>query len=94
MIQARLAAPRRAALPTSLVLGAAVVRALLLPIGDGFSTAVFAASLLAIAVMLFAPQGLWGAVVARFGLELFPLERRVVWNAGDMKPRTGAEPKE
>ena len=51
MIQARLAAPRRAALLTGLVLGAAVVRALLLPIGDGFSTAVFAASLLAIAVI-------------------------------------------
>ena len=50
--------------------------------------------LVAIAVMLFAPKGLWGAVVARFGLELFPLERRVVLDAGDMKPRTGAEPKE
>ena len=51
MIQARLAAPRRAALLTGLVLGAAVVRALLLPIGDGFSTTVFATCLLAITLM-------------------------------------------
>jgi branched-chain amino acid transport system permease protein len=32
----------------------------------------------AIVVMLFAPKGLWGLVVARFGFEIFPLERRVV----------------
>jgi branched-chain amino acid transport system permease protein len=32
----------------------------------------------AIAVMLWAPKGLWGFVVKRFGIELFPLERRVV----------------
>lgn len=51
MIQARLAAPRRAALLTSLVLGAAVLRALLLPIGDGFSTAIFGACLLAITLV-------------------------------------------
>ena len=48
MIQARLAAPRRAALVTSLVLGAALVRAVLLPLGDFLSTAVFAACLLGI----------------------------------------------
>jgi membrane protease YdiL (CAAX protease family) len=51
VIQARLAAPRRAALLTSLVLGAAALRALLLPLGDAFSTAVFAGSLLAIALV-------------------------------------------
>jgi membrane protease YdiL (CAAX protease family) len=48
VIQARLAASRRAALLTSLVLGAAALRALLLPLGDAFSTAVFAACLLAV----------------------------------------------
>jgi branched-chain amino acid transport system permease protein len=32
----------------------------------------------AIVVMLFAPKGLWGLVVERFGWQLFPLERRVV----------------
>ena len=39
MIAARLAAPRRAALLTGLVLGAAALRSLLLPVGDAFSTA-------------------------------------------------------
>lgn len=32
----------------------------------------------AIIVMLFAPKGIWGLVVERFGFELFPLERRIV----------------
>jgi branched-chain amino acid transport system permease protein len=32
----------------------------------------------AIAVMLVAPKGLWGLVVERFGWQVFPLERRVV----------------
>jgi membrane protease YdiL (CAAX protease family) len=48
VIQVRLAAPRRAARVTGLILGAALLRALLLPLGDLFSTIVFAACLLAI----------------------------------------------
>ena len=32
----------------------------------------------AIVVMLWAPKGLWGLLVERFGFEVFPLERRVV----------------
>src|SRR5207245_7789507 len=32
----------------------------------------------AIVVMLWAPKGLWGLLVARFGFEVFPLERRVL----------------
>jgi membrane protease YdiL (CAAX protease family) len=51
VIQARLAAPRRAVRVTALVLGAALLRALLLPAGDLLSTAAFAACLLAITVM-------------------------------------------
>ena len=31
----------------------------------------------AIAVMLFAPKGIWGLIVDRFGWQVFPLERRV-----------------
>ena len=34
--------------------------------------------LVAILVMLAAPKGIWGLVVARFGFSVFPLERRVV----------------
>jgi membrane protease YdiL (CAAX protease family) len=48
VIQARLAAPRRAARVTGLILGAALLRALLLPLGDLFSTVVFAGCLLTI----------------------------------------------
>jgi branched-chain amino acid transport system permease protein len=32
----------------------------------------------AIVVMLWAPKGIWGLIVERFGWQLFPLERRVV----------------
>jgi branched-chain amino acid transport system permease protein len=32
---------------------------------------------IAIAVMLFAPQGLWGSIQGRFGLVLFPTGRRL-----------------
>jgi membrane protease YdiL (CAAX protease family) len=48
VIQVRLAAPRRAARVTGWILGAALLRALLLPLGDLISTLVFAGSLLAI----------------------------------------------
>jgi branched-chain amino acid transport system permease protein len=34
--------------------------------------------LVAIVVMLKAPNGIWGLIKARFGIELFPLSRRVV----------------
>jgi membrane protease YdiL (CAAX protease family) len=51
VIQVRLAAPRRAARVTGLILGAALLRALLLPFGDQFSTIVFAGCLLAITLM-------------------------------------------
>jgi membrane protease YdiL (CAAX protease family) len=49
VIQVGLAAPRRALGLTGLVLGAAVLRALLLPLGDLPSTLVFAGCLMAIA---------------------------------------------
>ena len=33
---------------------------------------------LAIVIMLFAPQGIWGFVTRRFGIELFPTRRRLI----------------
>ncbi|HEY4871961.1 MAG TPA: hypothetical protein VIJ03_08690, partial [Candidatus Dormibacteraeota bacterium] len=48
MIQVGLAAPRRAIGLTGLILGAALIRALLLPLGDLLSTLVFGGCLLAI----------------------------------------------
>jgi membrane protease YdiL (CAAX protease family) len=49
VIQPGLAAPRRAVGLTGLVLGAALIRALLLPLGDLLSTLVFGACLLGVA---------------------------------------------
>ena len=36
--------------------------------------------LVAIVVMLTAPKGIWGLVVERFGWQLFPLERTVLFD--------------
>ncbi len=43
--------------------------------------------LIGIAVMLFAPRGLWGLISERTGLQLFPVRRRLV--GGSLKPREG-----
>ncbi len=37
----------------------------------------------AIAVMLFAPKGLWGLLAERFGWQTFPLERRLAGETGE-----------
>jgi branched-chain amino acid transport system permease protein len=37
-----------------------------------------ALGLLGIIVMLFAPQGIWGLITKRTGLQLFPLQRRLI----------------
>jgi membrane protease YdiL (CAAX protease family) len=55
VIQVRLAAPRRAVRVTGLILGAALLRAFLLPLGELFSTIVFAGCLLAISWFERAP---------------------------------------
>jgi branched-chain amino acid transport system permease protein len=36
----------------------------------------------AIAVMMRAPRGLWGIFAARFGWKLFPIDRRILFEAG------------
>ena len=41
---------------------------------------------LAIAVMLFAPKGIWGYVSDRYGLVLFPVQRRVEGSPLDQNP--------
>jgi branched-chain amino acid transport system permease protein len=42
---------------------------------------------LAIAVMLFAPNGIWGFVSERYGLVLFPVQRRLLAHeVGDLHP--------
>jgi branched-chain amino acid transport system permease protein len=41
---------------------------------------------LAIAVMLFAPKGIWGYVSDRYGLVLFPVQRHVEGSPLDQNP--------
>jgi branched-chain amino acid transport system permease protein len=40
----------------------------------------------AIAVMLFAPRGVWGLIADRFGLQIFPLQRRLALADDPKKP--------
>jgi branched-chain amino acid transport system permease protein len=41
----------------------------------------------AIVVMLWAPKGIWGLIVDRFGWQVFPLERHVVLDDRGARPR-------
>jgi branched-chain amino acid transport system permease protein len=41
----------------------------------------------AIVVMLWAPKGIWGLIVDRFGWQVFPLERHVVLDDRETRPR-------
>jgi branched-chain amino acid transport system permease protein len=46
-------------------------------------------SAVAIVIMLKAPRGVWGLVADRFGLQIFPLQRRVAPQTGqDATPET------
>jgi branched-chain amino acid transport system permease protein len=42
--------------------------------------------LVAIVIMLAAPKGLWGLLVERFSWQLFPLERRVLFEERSARP--------
>ena len=42
----------------------------------------------AIVVMLWAPKGIWGLIVDRFGWQVFPLERHVVLDDREARPRS------
>src|SRR5580698_6392067 len=44
--------------------------------------------LVAILIMLAAPKGIWGLVVARFGFSVFPLERKVVFEERSAAPES------
>jgi len=49
----------------------------------------------AIFIMLKAPRGVWGLVADRFGLQIFPLQRRVAQKTGqDIKQDIRQEPSE
>ncbi len=60
------------------IVGAVVFFALREALADYGALYLIALGLVAILIMLFAPQGLWGWIAERFGLQVFPLQRRVV----------------
>ena len=60
------------------IIGILVFWALRTALADYGSWYLLTLGLLAIAVMLFAPRGLWGLISDRTGLQLFPVRRRLV----------------
>jgi branched-chain amino acid transport system permease protein len=60
------------------ILGVLVFFALQRAFADYGSWYLMALGLIGIAIMLFAPKGLWGLISARTGVQLFPVRRRLV----------------
>ena len=59
------------------IVGVLVFWGLQTAFADYGSWYLLALGLIAIAVMLFAPRGLWGLVADKTGLALFPVQRRL-----------------
>lgn len=60
------------------ILGVLVFWGLQTAFSDYGSWYLLALGLIAIAVMLFAPRGLWGLIADRWGIALFPVQRRLI----------------
>jgi len=60
------------------IIGVLVFFALQTLFADYGSSYLMALGLIGIAIMLFAPQGLWGLFSARTGIQLFPIRRRLI----------------
>jgi branched-chain amino acid transport system permease protein len=60
------------------ILGVLVLYLLQRTLADYGAWYLLVLGLIAIAVMLFAPRGLWGLIHDRTGLELFPIRRRLI----------------
>jgi branched-chain amino acid transport system permease protein len=60
------------------IIGVLVFWGLQTAFADYGSWYLLALGLLAIATMLFAPRGLWGLVADRWGIALFPIQRRLI----------------
>jgi branched-chain amino acid transport system permease protein len=61
------------------LIGAVVFFALRQTLADLGSLYLLMLGAVAIGVMLWAPKGIWGVLAGRFGWQLVPLERRLVW---------------
>jgi branched-chain amino acid transport system permease protein len=70
------------------IIGAVVFFALRQTLADLGTLYLLLLGAVAIVVMLWAPKGIWGLIVDRFGWQVFPLERRVVPDDGVLDDRT------
>ncbi|KAF0114916.1 MAG: branched-chain amino acid transport system permease protein [Rhodobacteraceae bacterium] len=61
------------------IIGVLVFWGLQTAFADYGSWYLLALGLLAIATMLFAPRGLWGLIADRWGIALFPVQRRLIF---------------
>lgn len=68
------------------IIGAIVFFVLRQAFADLGSVYLLMLGVIAIVVMLWAPQGLWGLVVKRYGWQMLPLERRLVRVAAEKSP--------
>lgn len=86
------------------IVGAAVFFLLRELLGDFGTVYVIVLGMLAVVTMLYFPKGIWGYVIDRFGLSLFPIRRRVcpppadaalrAVRPADRLPSAGVEPGE
>jgi branched-chain amino acid transport system permease protein len=67
------------------IIGVIVLFALQSSLADYGSWYLLLLGLIGIAVMLFAPRGLWGLFADRTGIQLFPVRRRIVGGSFDNK---------
>lgn len=72
------------------IIGTLIFFALRETLADLGTLYLIALGLVAIVIMLWAPRGLWGFLRDRWGLELFPLSRRVTGLETHQTPRKGA----
>lgn len=73
------------------ILGALIYFALREWLADYGTWYIITLGLIAIAAMLFAPQGLWGLVAGRLGLRLLPADTRLILESAPTAPSTPQE---
>lgn len=74
------------------IIGTIVYFALRQTLADQGVTYLLILGAVAIVIMLFAPQGIWGFIVQRYGIELFPVRRQLRVEGVDQARSTGRTP--
>lgn len=74
------------------IVGAAIFFALRWLLADYGTLYWLVMGVVAVAVIMFAPAGIWGAIRARFGVQLLPLQRRLVLTGTAAVPGPAHQP--